>query len=69
MPDLAKLVVKSFPENRNMQLVRLRNPAEFHCSRCKATKKSHLLAVVAGNWDELLCNGCYGELLSEGTEQ
>ena len=65
MSDLAKLVIKSFPENHNMQLVCLRVVTGFQCSRCNTTKKAKLVAVVSGDWNRLLCNGCYGELLSK----
>ena len=68
MSDLVKLVVKRFPENRNMQLMGLRIPAAFHCSRCNARKRSKLVAVVAGDWNELLCDGCYGELLTKSED-
>ncbi len=69
MCDLAKLVIKRFPENRNMQLVCLRTAAYFACSRCKKTKKAKLFAVVADDWDRLLCNGCYEEVLSQRPEE
>jgi hypothetical protein len=64
--DLSRLVIKSFPENGQMQLMRLRVAAEFHCSRCNTKKKATLVAVVSGDWNRLLCNGCYGELLAGG---
>ena len=65
MRDLAKLVIKRFPENRNMQLVCLRVPSEFRCSRCGKAKKAKLLAVVADDWTRLLCNGCYEEAMTQ----
>jgi len=43
MSDLAKLVIKRFPENRNLQLMGLRIPARFHCSRCSTTQRAKLL--------------------------
>jgi hypothetical protein len=68
MPELAKLVIKAFPEHGNMQLMRLRMAVEFHCSRCDAAKRADLLAVVSGDWQRLLCKACYLELLSEQPE-
>ena len=56
MPDLAKLVIKRFPENRKMQLVALRIPARFGCSRCNKTQSAKVLAVVSGDWEQLLCS-------------
>jgi hypothetical protein len=48
---------------------RLSAATEFHFSRCKTAKKANLVAVISGNWNELLCNGCYGKLLSEKGEE
>ena len=68
MSDLSKEVMKTYPPKGNLQLNRLNAATEFHCSRCKITKKAKLVAVVSGSWNELLCNGCYGKLLSERTK-
>jgi hypothetical protein len=65
MPDLAKQVVKTYPAQGEMQLFRLAGATEFNCSRCQNTKTAKLVAVVSGDWNRLLCNGCYGKLLSE----
>ncbi len=65
MSDLARLVIKRFPENRNTQLMLLRLPASFHCSCCKTAQKAKMLAVVAGDWEQLLCLACYEKLLFE----
>jgi hypothetical protein len=65
MSDLQKQVVKTYPPKGDMQLMRLDAATEFLCSRCKTTKKAKLVAVVSGDWNQLLCNGCYGKLLSE----
>lgn len=51
-----------------MQLVLLRVPAEFHCFHCSTMKKAKLLAVAAGDWNRLLCNGCYVKLLAESDQ-
>ncbi len=69
MSELAKLVIKRFPENRNMQLVCLRDRTEFHCSRCKRKRRAKLLAVVAEDWGRLLCAACYEKRLSEKPEE
>lgn len=62
-------VVNAYPPKGNLQLMRLKAATEFPCSRCKTTKKAKLVAVVSDNWNELLCNGCYGKLLSERGEE
>ncbi len=64
MPDLAKLVIKRFPEKGNMQLVCLRTVARFECSHCRAGKQAKLLAVVSGDWNKLVCENCYGKLIA-----
>jgi hypothetical protein len=67
--DLAKLVIKRFPENRNMQLVGFRMPATFHCSRCHKTRRAAVLAIVAEDWERLLCTACYQQVLLEPPEE
>ena len=69
MSDLAKLVIKRFPENRKMQLVALRIPARFGCSRCSKTQSAKVLAVVSGDWEHLLCSACYEKVLLEPPEE
>ena len=58
-------VVKEFPRHGDLQLNRLEKLHEFQCERCRAVKKSKLVAVRGGDWSKLLCNGCYGLLLSK----
>ena len=65
MTNLAKLVIKRFPENRNMQLVSVRSPATFHCSHCNKTRRASVLAVVSKDWERLLCVACYKKVLHE----
>jgi hypothetical protein len=64
MSDLAKQVIKRFPEKGNLQLVCLRVVAKFECSHCQTTKHAKVLAVVSGDWNRLLCDGCYEKLLT-----
>jgi hypothetical protein len=47
-----------------MQQFRLSALTGFHCFRCGQSKKSKLIVVYAHDWHRLLCNGCYGRLLS-----
>ena len=69
MTDLAKLVIKRFPENRNMQLMSVRSPATFHCSHCNKARRASVLAVVSEDWERLLCVACYEKVLSEPPEE
>ena len=65
VPDLSQRVVKTYPAHGDMRLFRLAAATEFNCSRCEATKTAELVAVLSGDWNRLLCNGCYGKLVSE----
>ena len=69
MSDLAKLVIKSYPEQGNLQLVCLRMPVSFACAECNGRKRSKLLTVVAADWNQLLCTECYEKRLADrGTD-
>lgn len=56
--------VKVYPPQGPLQQYRLEMSTAFECIRCHAEKKSKLIAVYKSNRDWLLCNGCYGRLLS-----
>lgn len=47
-----------------MQQFRIAELTAFHCFRCGQSKKSRLVVVYENDWNRLLCNGCYGRLLS-----
>lgn len=57
-------VSKEYPCRGPMQQFRIDAAKAFHCFRCGVPKKAKLVAVYAGDWRKLLCNGCYGFLLS-----
>src|SRR6516164_170405 len=57
-------IVKEFPPRGPMQQFRLDSASAFHCFRCGADKTAKLVTVYGGDWNKLLCNGCYGRLLS-----
>lgn len=57
-------VVKIYPPRGPMQQFRLAKSTAFECFRCRQAKKSRLLTIYSGDWSRLLCNGCYGCLLS-----
>ncbi len=66
-------VLKEYAARGPMQQFRLEAAAAFHCFRCGADKVSKLVTVYGSDWKQLLCNGCYGRLLSiftikKGTE-
>lgn len=59
------MVVKKRTSRPPFQQYHLVALEEFECAHCKKTKKSNNVAVKDGNWDEVYCNGCTGELLSK----
>ncbi|KAL2818991.1 hypothetical protein BDW59DRAFT_151731 [Aspergillus cavernicola] len=62
-------IQKTFQQRGSLQQYRLSKATDFYCSRCNQNKKAKLVATIEGDWDRLLCNGCYGYLLaSDSTE-
>ena len=57
-------IVNTFPPKGSLQQFRLEQLHEFQCARCGATKKLKLVVVEGDDWAKLLCNGCYGNVLS-----
>ena len=57
-------VVKTYPQRGPLQQYRLTASTSFPCSRCGTSKTSKLVSTIQADWDRLLCNGCYGYLLS-----
>lgn len=58
---------KAFPSKWNMQQFRFVKAIGFTCCRCNEDKKAKLVTQVNGDPSKLMCNGCYGWLLSKGT--
>lgn len=57
-------VTKTFPARGPLQQYRVATATSFVCFRCGSAKTSKLVTVFRGDWNRLLCNGCYGRLLS-----
>lgn len=57
-------IIKTYPARGLMQQYRLGSTCSFVCFRCGAEKTSKLVTVANGSWSQLLCNGCYGRLVS-----
>lgn len=57
-------VTRTYPPRGPLQQYRLDSSTSFVCFRCGAAKTSKLVTVLRGDWGHLLCNGCYGRLLS-----
>lgn len=60
-------VLKEYPiRGGALQQFRLAKITTFTCDRCTKEKTSRLVVTKDGNWERLLCNGCYGFLLKDG---
>jgi hypothetical protein len=57
-------IVKKYPSRGPLHQCRLAAATMFTCCRCGKDKKSKLAASIHDKWDRLLCNACYGYLLS-----
>lgn len=57
-------IIKTYPQRGPLCQHRLSASTGFECSRCSRSKKSKLVATILGDWQRLLCNACYGHLLS-----
>lgn len=57
-------VIKTYPQRGPLQQYRVASATAFGCFRCGRTKTSKLVTVFRGDWERLLCNGCYGRLLA-----
>ena len=64
VPPFRFKVIKTYPVRGPLTQYRLEAPTSFECSRCGLTKTSKLVRIVEIRWDRLICNGCYGCLLS-----
>lgn len=57
-------IVKRYPPKHKLQLIRYDSNAPFECWRCRKTKISKLQAIVILERPRIICNACYGLLLS-----
>lgn len=64
MNGLPGSITKEYPRRGPWQQFRFDRAVEFVCSRCGRGKKAKLVTIIDGDWNRLLCNGCYGFLLS-----
>ncbi|MGX1542697.1 hypothetical protein [Streptomyces adustus] len=59
----------TYPPRGDLQQYRLEASTTFTCARCRERKVAKLVATSAGAPDEVICNGCYGRLVSNSTAQ
>lgn len=57
-------IAKSYPRRGPLQQYRAASATGFTCLRCLQAKTSKLVATVNDDGSQLMCNGCYGYLLS-----
>ncbi|KAK0707268.1 hypothetical protein B0H67DRAFT_307113 [Lasiosphaeris hirsuta] len=61
-------VIKEFPPRGALQQFRLDKVTTFSCNRCGKQKTAKLVATKYGDWSSLVCNSCYGWLLSNSAQ-
>ena len=57
-------VIKTYQQRGPVRQYRLAASISFGCFRCGLAKTSKLVTVFREDWNRLLCNGCYGLLIS-----
>ena len=57
-------VKKTFPAIGRLQLFALESVESAVCSECGKPKTSKKWAVLDGDWNHRMCNGCYGQILA-----
>ncbi|MDA0931588.1 MAG: hypothetical protein O3C32_09485, partial [Bacteroidetes bacterium] len=65
MPKPPEKIIKEYPARGPLTQFRFEKLIHFTCSRCNQAKTSKMLAISDQNWDNILCNGCYGLMLSK----
>jgi hypothetical protein len=64
-PPSKFVIVKAYDSKGDLTLYRLSSATAFTCGRCNKEKKAKLVAIYHNRWNDLRCNGYYGELLSK----
>ncbi|KAL3420695.1 hypothetical protein PVAG01_07140 [Phlyctema vagabunda] len=62
-------VAKVLPQRNSLCLYRLVEQATFRCNRCDGRKMSKLVAFAQNQYDQPICNGCYGRVCSTGAPE
>ena len=57
-------IVKQYSPHGSLRQYRLAAATAFTCGRCLRDKTAKLITTVNNAWEPLVCNGCYGWLLS-----
>ena len=64
MPKPDGKIIKEYPIKGNLKQFRIENATQFYCCKCEIVKKAKLIAVVGEDWEQLVCNACYGNINS-----
>jgi hypothetical protein len=58
------IMVKRYKAKGDYEQFRNENTVSFKCLICKKDKHSKLVVVFEGDWQKIICNACYGKILS-----
>lgn len=64
MPKPDGKIIKEYPAKGDLKQFRFEAATHFYCHKCKTEKMAKLIALANGDWDQLVCNGCYGKINS-----
>jgi hypothetical protein len=63
--NVTGIMIKTYDERGDYEQFRNENIVTFRCFKCEREKKSKLVVVFKGDWQKIICNGCYGAILSK----
>ena len=58
-------IVKEYPKKGIYTQYRFEKVVTFNCYKCKKDKTAKLVSTINDKLDQIICNGCYGELIKE----
>lgn len=64
MAKPSEQIIKEYPSRGRLCQFRFSKSVSYFCFHCGQNKTSKLIAIYDGDWDKMICNGCYGKLLS-----
>ena len=62
--NIKGIMIKNYEERGDYEQFRNEKIVNFKCMVCGAEKTSKLVVVYKGDWQKIICNGCYGKVLS-----
>jgi transcription elongation factor Elf1 len=57
------IMVKRYDERGDYEQFRNEKVVKFKCLLCGNEKTSKLVVIYKGDWQKIICNGCYGKVL------